>query len=528
MSSLVKSDGITPLIEPTKRQGAGMVPVPSSAFLRGPQSPHPGWAPTLRSIEEDVEVSWEQAAANANDLVQNSGWISGMFDEAATSVVGEGLRLRCAPENDVFGMSEADAQEWRNNVERRFGLYSSTAIECDIEGRRTLDQMQDAAFRSWLATGEILAELPWKKRFGSQHGTKVRLMPSTRLSMETNDLIRLRSGVYVDVDGFPIAYAARKSDPTLGEWTQRVRARDAYGRPRIIHVFVGSPGQVRGITPMVPVIKTTRQFDQLADSTLLAALIQTVFAASIESELPTEENLAGLLTEQEQMELRAAGISPFETWAQMQSGWSDANAIDVGIGGRIANTFPGQKLEFHSPEHPASSYKEFANHLLREIARCLGLTFESATGDYSGATYSSVRMAVNAIHKVTMARRKFIVAPFMQPIYEAWLEEQISEGRISFPGGYANFLVNKQAACRANWVGAPRPPADELKTAKAHQVYRDMGVVTDEHIANDLGLDIEDVYAQRARERDLREQYELPEPAPAGAAATAEEVPANA
>lgn len=511
--TLVKADGVSPLIAPTKN-GTGLVPVPRSEFMRGSNG-RAQWNPALRSIEEDVDAAWEPAVARAADLVQNSGWISGMFDQAVANTVGSGLRLRCAPENDLFGMNEKEAQEWRNKVERRWALWSETAIECDIEGRRTVAQMQEAAFRSWLQTGEILGELVWKKRFGSQFGTKVRLLPSTKLSLESDGFKRTVSGVVMDQDGFPIGYMARKRRPgeyNTGEYTVRVPARDAYGRPKVIHVFVGQPGQVRGITPLVPVMKVAKQFDQLADSTLLAALIQTVFAANVQSSPPTEDALAGFLTPQEMQTLMAQGVSPFEAWAEMQAGWADANAIDIGIGGRIINTFPGQKLEFLSPNQPQSAYKEFSMHLLREMARCLGLTYESATGDYDGATYSSVRMAVNEIFTITLARRKFVVAPFLQPIYEAWLEEEVASGRIDFPGGYGAFLANRVAACRAHWIGAPKPVADDLKAAKAHQVYRDMGVMTDEMIANDLGVDIEDVYAQRAREATMREGYNLPEP----------------
>jgi lambda family phage portal protein len=484
-----------------------MVPMPRSEFMRGSGGAGGQWKPALRAIEDDVDAAWEPAVARANDLVQNSGWISGMFDQAVANTVGSGLRLSCSPENDLFGQSETDAQEWRNDVERRWGLWSETPVECDIEGRRTIAQMQDAAFRSWLNTGEALAEIAWRKRFGSQVGTKVRLLSATKLSLESDAFQRTVSGVVMDQDGFPIGYMARKRTAVMGEHTVRVPARDAYGRPKVIHVFVGMPGQVRGITPLVPVMKVAKQFDQLADSTLLAALIQTVFAANLQSDAPTGDALAGLLTDQERTQLMADGVSPFEAWAEMQSGWSDANVIDVGIAGRIAHTFPGQKLEFLSPTHPQTAYKDFALHLLREMARCLGLTYESATGDYEGATYSSVRMAVNEIFQITLARRKFIVAPFLQPIYEAWLEEEIASGRISFPGGYENFLANRAAASRARWIGAPKPVADELKAAKAHQIYRDMGVITDAMIANDLGVDIEDVYAGQSQESSMREMY---------------------
>lgn len=512
--TLVQSDGVTPLIAPT-RTGTNRVPMPRSEFMRGSGPGQSTWQPALRSIEEDVDAAWSSSVSRATDMVQNSGWISGMFDQAVANTVGSGLRLRATPENDLFNMDEKAAQAWRNDVERRWLLWSETAIECDIEGRRTIAQMQEAGFRSWLQTGEILGELLWKQRFGSQYGTKVRLLPSTKLSLDTDALQRTISGVVLDKDGFPIAYMARKrmfNDYSGGEHTVRVPARDRFGRPKVIHVFVGQPGQVRGITPLVPVMKVAKQFDQLADSTLVAALIQTVFAANVTSTPPTEESLAGFLTPQEQQKLMAAGISPFEAWAEMQAGWAGANAIDIGIGGRIVHTFPGQELEFLSPNQPQSAYKDFSMHLLRELARCLGLTYESATGDYEGATYSSVRMAVNEIFAITLARRKFIIAPFMQPIYEAWLEEEVASGRIDFPGGYPAFLANRVAACRAHWIGAPKPVADDLKAAKAHQVYRDMGVITDEMIANDLGADIEDVYAQRAREAGLRQSYGLPEP----------------
>ena len=508
--SLVQSDGHSPLIAPTRHDS--LVPKPRAEFMRGDRGSGGRWVPSLRSIEEDVDEAWEMATARATDLVQNSGWISGMFDQAVANTVGEGLRLVAAPENDLLGWSEEDTRVWRDLVERRWGIYSESAVDCDIEGRRTIHQMQEAAFRHWLSTGEILGEIVWRKRFGSQCGTKVRLLSSTKLDMGSNQMDRTVSGVVMDADGFPIAYMACRKDPAVGTYTVRVPARDQYGRPKVIHVFSGQPGQVRGITPLVPVMKVAKQFDQLADSTLLAALIQTIFAANLQSDVPTEEAMAGMLTNQERTKLAAAGVSPFEAWAELQAGWKDSNALDIGIGGRIATTFPGTKLEFLSPEQPTSSYKEFAMYLLREMARCLGLTYESATGDYTGATYSSVRMAVNEIFSITKARRKFILKPFLQPIYEAWLEEEIAAGRIPFPGGYRRFLTHRQAVCRALWIGAPKPVADDLKGAKAHQVYRDMGVITDAMIAADLGVNIDDVYAQRARERGMRADYDLPEP----------------
>lgn len=488
------------------------MPAPRAGFMSsGRGIVMEGWHPALRDIHDDIGNSWTDAAARATDLVQNSGWIAGMFDQAVANTVGSGLRLRCMPENELFGMDEQTAQTWRKLVEQRFGLWASNPLHCDIEGRRTVAQMQSAAFRSWLATGEILAEIVYRQRYGQRYGTKVRLLPPHKLSTGTSTLERIISGVKLDRDGMPIAYVARRRDELIGEYEVQVAARDRYGRPRVIHVFSGVPGQVRGITPLVPALKVARQFDQLADATLMRELIQAVFAGVVTSDAPTDEILQGLLSPQEQAQVAATGASPFDAWYETQAGWYEGNKIDVGLSGRIATMFPGHDLKFLSPEQTASNYKEFSLHLLRELARCLGLTFESATGDYSGATYSSVRAAVNEIFPITKERRDNIIAPFTQPIFEAWLEEAIELGEVPFPGGLPAFLYYRDAAARATWPGAPKQTADELKTAKAHQIYRQMGVVTDEMIANDLGADIEDVYAQRAREMALRETYKLPE-----------------
>jgi capsid protein len=240
--------------------------------------------------------------------------------------------------------------------------------------------------------------------------------------------------------------------------------------------------------------------------------MQTLFAATITSDEPTEQVIQGLLTPQEQARMAAQGISPMSAYLDMVGGFYDGVTLNVGINGRIAHLFPGQELKFHRSEHPTSDYKEFSMHLLREMARCLGLTYESATGDYMGATYSSVRMATGEIFAITRMRRQNVVAPFCQAAYEAWLEEEIEGGGIPFPGGYAAFLANRTAACRADWRGTPKPQADDLKTAKAHEVWRRLGVISDAMIANDLGVDIEDVYAQRASESELRESYGLTDP----------------
>lgn len=487
-------------------------PRATSAYMRGGKHmAFSNWRPSLRRSQDDVRQSWDKAAARAIDLIQNSGWISGMVDQAVANTVGTGLRLRSTPDHEELGITSDQARELGQTFERRFRAWASNPAECDVEGKFSFAQLQASAFRAWFATGEIWEEFVARNRVGTSFQTKVRVFPATRIVREDNAVRRLVSGVYLDADDRAVGYRATREGQYGAIDYFDVLARDSRGRVKVAHVFDGVPGQVRGISPMVPAMMVARLFDQLSDATITSWLIQTIFAASVTSDEPTEDILQSLLSPQEQAKMASEGVTAYEAWFDAMQGWYDGAPLDLGVNGRIAHLFPGQKMEFLSAENDAADYKTLATLLLREIARCLGLTYESGTGDYEGATYSSVRMATSEIFQITLYRRANIIRPMCQPAFEAVIEEDIARGRITVPGGYRNFIEKRSAFCRAEWRGSPQPQADDLKTAKKHQIYQQLGVVSDEMIAQDLGTDIETVYQARAREMAMREQLGLPE-----------------
>lgn len=465
-----------------------------------------GWRPALRDAREDVLSAYVEAAARAIDTLHNSGWISGAVNKAVASTMGVSLRLQARPDRALLGWSDEQAENWTNLVERRWILWSSNPVECDAGGKYTMGQLTASVLRTYFAYGEAVALLPALQRSISTTRTKVQLIPPHKLVQDTDDMTRMFQGVRIDDYGLPLAYRFQRDNRLHGWETIDIAARDGAGRPQVVHIFEGAPGQVRGITPLAPVLRVVRQFDQLADATLTAALVQAIFAATIESEAPTEQMLQALQDPDEQ-----GTTGDILDLFGAKAAWYQTTKIDLGIAGRIAHLFPGEALKFNRSEHPNDTYEAFAKFLLREIATCLGLTFETLTGDYTGATYSSVRMATAEHWPLILMRRENICGRFLQHVYEAWLEEEIEAGRIPFPGGYMAFLANRQAAVSADWRGPAKPQADDLKSAKAHEVYKKLGVMTDEMICADLGVDWEDVYEQRAREKAKREKLDLPE-----------------
>lgn len=487
---------------------------PTASYLRGlPEAPRASlnmpFRPSLRSSDQDVRVAWTAAASRAVEATHNNGWIAGVVEQLTALMIGEQLRPNIRPDFAWAGWDTKQAAEWARLAERRFGTWASNPWECDAGGRRTLGQMQTAAVKSWFGTGDALAQIPMIDRVGSQWRTKLRLLPPFQLANRSDPMTRLNSGVYLDAQGAPAGYALFQPDDMGMHRERRYAARDGFGRPRIVHVFDGEIGQVRGITPFAPILRVLRNYDQLSDATLTAAMIHAIFAATIESDYPTGEVLDALRDEDEQTGADPDALTRFDEWMGQKIGWHQNVDIDLGRHGKIAHLMSGEHLKLHASEHPNSTYEAFANFLLREVARCAGAMFEDLTGDYRGATYSSVRMAIAKQWPLLLYRRRHIPVPLSQAALEAFIEEEVDSGALPFPGGIDAFVEHRAEVCRAEWRGPAKPQADEVKAQKAHEGYRNMGVMTDEQICADLGTDYEEVYRQRSFERRQREELDI-------------------
>ena len=488
----------------------GLRPQPAAGYLRGLPEAQILAIPTpiLRDAKEDVRIAWGRAAARAVDALHNNGWIAGVTEQMISLMIGDGLKPNLKPDFSWAGWDEAQSAAWARRAERRFQAWASNRWAGDAGGRYTLAQIQAASVRSWFGAGEAVAELPSIERPGIEWRTKLRLLPAHWLSQKSSELERLDHGVFLDGHGAPAGYLFEVKSRFGMRTELRKAARDGYGRPIIAHVFDGAAGQVRGITPFAPILKVLRDYDQLSNATLSATMIHAIFAATVESDYPTSEVLDALSpapTATGQLE----GPGGFMAFMAQKLGWHQNVDIDLGRGSGVAHLLPGEKLMLHSSKSPNANYEPFANFLLREIARCAGAMFEDLTGDFRGATYSSVRAGIAKQWPLVLYRRKHVPVPISDAALEAFLEEEIDNGYLEVPGGIEGLLAHKAAICRATWRGPAKPVADELKAAKAHEMYRLMGVMTDEQICADLGEDWEDVYQQRAYEKARRDDLTI-------------------
>lgn len=492
---------------PTRRATAQYMRPDSSGLLAG-------WpVPPVRDASIEVRRAWGAVAARAVDTLHNDGWVKGGFDQIEADSVGSELQLTPAPLWKRCGFaSKEDARKWASEEARPdWVAYSTSPSECDDRGRLTVTQMAGSITRCSCGFGEGLARVLSSPRDFSETDTRIQLVSPHRLKLETREEKRLYQGVFLDPEGPPKAYLFRARKGGIDQDVV-LPARDRDGRRLVIHVHNGEGDSTRGISELAPVLRRVRQYDQLSDGTLTAALLQTIIVATLQSKLPSAEAFEGVVGD------ASSTTNDLGDYLGAKAEfWSEKKSIDLGVHGRINQLFPHEEFKLHGAEHPSDNYLPFSRNLLREIARCLGITYEALTLDHEGATYSSSRMGVSTIWPVVVRRRSAAPYPFVRAVYDAHLEEQIFKGRVWFPGGYENFLACRPYATRAILTGPPKPSADALKDAKAMGERLERKITAPQHECAELGLNYEQVLDDWAEADRLAAERGLPRPsAPKG------------
>ena len=510
-------------------------PSPQAGFLRDMNSPQFfGWNPALREPKDEYCRANYEVVRRTIDAIHNSGWLAGGVEQAATQMVGPMLALNARPDPELFG-NATDAAAWARRVEGRFSVWAKAPYACDFTGQQNLGQMCSQAIKGWFGYGEVLGLIQYDQRPGNELGTKLQLLPPTRMPLSAKNM-KANQGILLDGKGRPERYCItqpRKNDyESDGEI--EVQGRDETGRVVLVHIHDSPPTVLRGISPLAPALQVVRQFDQLANATLTSALIQAIFTATIESDAPTDQLLAALQDPNEQ-DASSEEANSLTALLDAKASWYDRTKIDLGTFGKVVHLFVGEKLNFKRSESPNSEYVAYSRHLLLEIARCLGITYEQLTGDWREATYTSGRMGAAENWLTNLYRRQTLAVPLMNAVYATWLEEEIERGLTPFPGGVDNFIANRDRAMVADWRGPPKPSADDYKTSKANETKLANKIITREMWCADEGVDYDEVFEQLAQEEaradelgiDLTPQPALDSPnggtAPADAAPNAED-----
>ncbi|WP_223478738.1 phage portal protein [Oricola indica] len=496
--------------------------VPTAGYLRDTRSGVIASRPAvLRESRDEIRIAWRRAAALAQDVMQNSGRLKGAADQVLADTVGVELQLRPKPNLSKLGYDEQEAREFVSLVKDWWKKWAWNPAECDLRGKLTVPQMVDVGLRWDMAYGEITGIMSYmpstvRRRYGIRTGTKVCMVPPTRLVQDTDEFSGLFQGVRHDENGRATHY--RFSERVNGyDMPQDYPAQDRSGRRVVMHIFDPMDAtDVRGISKLAPGIRKHLQHEMLEDITMQQGFLQTVYAIALTSPSPSVEAFEAIEALKETGSAEAANAVAGDFMAYFAGAMERAQKGKIHVSGepQISHLAPGEELELKNIAVPGDNYLPFSASLSRDTARAIGITYGGLTMDHTDATYSSVRMETASIWPVVMRRRERSAAPLCQSIYESALDEAIGEGRIPIKGGYEAFRANRDDVCWAQWQGPPKPTADDLKSAKAQSERLENGTSSTSIECAEAGIDEDELFEDRLRthrrylEEGMRSPYE--------------------
>ncbi|MDY0882297.1 phage portal protein [Dongia soli] len=493
-SALVNADG-SPML-PVK---SARIPAYHAADFTGQDLA--GWHPGLASADMDLLYERDAITARIRDMARNDGWASGIVSSELDNVIGSGLRLSAKPDWRALNQTREWAHDWGTRAEALWRTYANDPGKyCDASRHSQMGGVFGLGYRHYLQDGDALATLLWKPGRGGKWATAVRVIDPDRLSnpLSQMDSDHIRGGVEIDEDTAAIAYYIRKRHPadipsaSMNSFVwERVPRETAWGRPVIVHFYDKTrDGQTRGVGRLTPILEKLKMVSKASKVELQAAVLNSIFAAFIESPFDHE-----LLTE----------ILEEGNGAKI-NGYQDARAAfhaqrQVSLNGiRIPTLFPGDKFSFQTAARPNVAFVEFERAMLRNIAAGTGLSYEQISRDWSQSNYSSARGALLETWKTLITRRRAFAASFATPIYGAFLEEAIDRGELEEPAGAPSFYDARAAYCHCQWIGPGRGWVDPVKEKQGALIGINGAMSTLEAECAEQGVDYQEVIEQIGRE----------------------------
>lgn len=431
---------------------------------------HWRWADDLSASEANsLEVRRTLRARARYECLQNNSFAKGIVSTLANDFVSTGPRLQ---------VSLPSRPELAQTIERLFHAWAKQV--------RLVRKLRTARL-SKCVDGEAFLVASTNPRLRGAVKLDVRLVESDQIStpgwadgLHANAV----DGIRFDDYGNPVEYHELAYHPGDRRGYAATCDYNKLDPDFVIHLYNHErPGQVRGVpevTPALPLFAMSRRYTL---ATVLAAETAADFVAILQTQANAFETEG------------TAPQNPFES-------------VDIDRGMMTALPY-GYELSQLKAEQPTTTYTEFRNALLQEIARCIHMPTNKARGDSSGYNYSSARLDHQIYYHALDCERVDWEAEGLDRIFEWWLDEALLATPQHFVGlGSIEEIPHK-------WTWKPAISVNPKQDADTAIALIEAGLLTERDYLSEQGLDPEahwsELLAQDARNAG-RQTSRVPQP----------------
>jgi lambda family phage portal protein len=441
-----------------------------------------GWLWHGGDADKDIGLNVQVLRERSRDAFMGIPLASAAIETLDTTVIGEGLFPAPNVDGEALGLNETETAELNKEIADKFNWWATDPRECDFVARDSFYIQQSTAFKSMLLSGDCPVLLPLKSRPQTMFELKLRVLEADRVMnpailSQPFSVSNIFSGVELSPEGELLAYYISKIHPlALGsarpmiQHTVRVEPFGAASgrRNMILLIKPERPEQRRGVPILSVCLELLKQHGRYIDSTVVTAVIQSYFTAFITSDFPDPTIFDSLLTDEQKNEI------------------FNFNPYNVQLGPGVVNFMrPGHAVNFASPTQPQSTFGEFTISVAKFVGAALGVPYEVLLKQFN-ASYSASRAALLDFWKRVRKYRAQMIDQFCQPIYEEWLADAISLGRIErFKGGFDDPLI-RHALRGCIWTGASAGSLDPQKEVAAADMKVTCGFSTIERESAEL------------------------------------------
>lgn len=433
---------------------------------------------------------------NARDMFHDSLDARGIIERMSDSVVDTGLILESTPNSFILGITPETAEEWSSDVERRFHLWATDKKQ-HRAGTMTFYQAQRLYEIQQQRDNDVFARFHYSNKRTLQNPLQYSFIDANQIRANgftsTYAQFGYDDGIERNADGTEKAYKVwlrNDSKPGMYKLATIPRKGSKSGKLMMIHGFNPEyAGQGRGYARLGFAIQEMENLTDFTSAAIKKAINQSNLVLSVENQQKDpEQDFSGII-DPGQSALGNTTVSSSsaseEIVDRLAVGYCPIPEATVGVPGSVAVVGNGQGdvIKMLDTKAPADNFKEFIEVFTERLASAVGIPQEVVLMKF-GQNYSASRATLLLFWAIVEMWRAEMAADFLNPVFEAWLSEEIAAGRISAPGWSDPILRAAWISCQ--WIGSPLPNIDPGKMAKAAKDNLEMNLTTLDREARNL------------------------------------------
>jgi len=430
---------------------------------------------TSLSIDAELVRGLRKMRMRSRTLSHDNDYAKKFISMVKANVVGTtGIMLQAKTKDSRGGLDKAD----NDYLEKSFKEWGRME-NCTMGKRLSWVDMQNLFIETVARDGEALCLIHYGNNL--EYGMSLQMVDVDLLDESYNTRLdngnQIRMGVEQNQFGAPVAYHLLSEHPGDDEtYTFKQRKYVRITAERVMHCFrTERPGQSRGIPWLHTAIRRLNMLAGMEEAELVACRVAASKMGFFTS--PEGDGYVG----DDEEETEGALISDAEP-------------------GVFEQLPEGVTFQSFDPQHH-TTFDSFVKTVLRGAASGLNVSYNTLANDLEGVSFSSIRSGTLEERDQWKQKQTWMIEQFCEPVYRAWVNSAILSGRLKLPASKIDKFYEVMFQPRGwAWVD----PSKDIR-AGAESVM--LGVTTRSDIAAAQGKNLEDIFEQLAKEKELAAQY---------------------